>query len=340
MRACKIGIILILTLGLTGCQINSVNETFEKAKTLEEDGQYEKSILLLELVLEDDSDHEEAITLYSILSDYESAKEMYENGQLEETLKIIEDINSNYVNYAVKEDIEHLKEIIENHLTIHEEIENYLSEAQSLLENEQFDDCIMYLKVHILGTDTIKVNELATEAHIQQAKQLVADCEKGKIEYYLIVAQNLFNEEKYTQCIETIQQYITGDYKRDLAENPYASTEQIEQGAQLINDCDQILLNLMNEQTLAVTDEYIINEEYAINQISQLSNIREVINLGAKVGFKVEEDSFINGMTGWSIQVYEDNPDYVTTIGWYFMEYETGDLYVMDIAAGEYERVE
>ena len=344
MKIFKIGIILSLIFGLTGCQLNRANETFEKAKTLEEEGQYKKSILLLELVLEDDSEHAEATNLYSILSDYESAKEMYEDEQLEEALKVIQSIDSNYVNYAIKEDVDKLKEMIKNRLTINEEIENYLDEAQYLLESEKFDDCIMYLKVNILGTDTIKVNELATESQIQQAQQLMTECEKRKIDYYLTVAQNLFNEEKYPQCIEMIQNYVTGDYTKDLAENQYASTEQIERGAQLINECDQILSEkIMNEANIS-EEEFIegvvIDEDYAINQISQLPNIQEIVELGANVKFMIEEEAEVDGMTGWSIQAYEDYPDHIVTIGCYFMEYETGDLYVMDMLEAEYERVE
>ena len=102
--------------------------------------------------------------------------------------------------------------------------------------------------------------------------------------------------------------------------------------------------NLMSEETQTITEqefteEYIIDEEYAVNQINQLPNIQEIIDLGAEVRFMVEEDKVIDGMVGWGIQAYEDYPDHITTIGWYFVEYNTGDVYHMDMALAEYVRI-
>ena len=78
---------------------------------------------------------------------------MYEEGQLEEAKQVINQIDSQYMSYQIKEDVDNLNEMIENKLSIYHEIEQYLVEAKFLLENEQFDDCIMYLTVHLLGTE-------------------------------------------------------------------------------------------------------------------------------------------------------------------------------------------
>lgn len=321
MKFLNWGLFLCLVLALGACEIKITNENLEKAITLEEEGEYEKSILLLGLVLEENNEHKEANCLYTIISDYVSAKNLYEEGQLEEAKQVINQIDSQYMNYQIKEDVDNLNEMIEHKLSIYHEIEHYLVEAKSLLENEEFDDCIMYLKVHLLGTDTISSNLQATESQLEQAEQLITECEKRKIDYYLTMANTLFNEERYPQCIEIIQEYIMN--------NSYASLEQVEAVSKLMDVCQEVQLS----------EDVVINESYAIDQIMKLPTIKELTNQGTDVKFMIEEDAIVNEMIGYSIQVYEYQLDHIATIGWYFLEYKSGDLYMMDIAVGEYKKV-
>lgn len=321
MKFLNWGLFLCLVLALGACEIKITNENLEKAITLEEEGEYEKSILLLGLVLEENNEHKEANCLYTIISDYVSAKNLYEEGQLEEAKQVINQIDSQYMNYQIKEDVDNLNEMIEHKLSIYHEIEHYLVEAKSLLENEQFDDCIMYLKVHLLGTDTISSNPKATQSQLEQAEQLIDECEKRKIDYYLSMANTLFDEERYPQCIEIIQEYIMN--------NSYASLEQVEAASKLMDVCQEVQLS----------EDVVINESYAIDQIMKLPTIKELTNQGTDVKFMIEEDAIVNEMIGYSIQVYEYQLDHIATIGWYFLEYKSGDLYMMDIAVGEYKKV-
>ncbi|MBQ1787127.1 MAG: hypothetical protein II005_10470, partial [Turicibacter sp.] len=281
MKFLNWGLFLCLVLALGACEIKITNENLEKAITLEEEGEYEKSILLLGLVLEENNEHKEANCLYTIISDYVSAKNLYEEGQLEEAKQVINQIDSQYMNYQIKEDVDNLNEMIEHKLSIYHEIEHYLVEAKSLLENEEFDDCIMYLKVHLLGTDTISSNLQVTESQLEQAEQLITECEKRKIDYYLTMANTLFNEERYPQCIEIIQEYIMN--------NSYASLEQVEAASKLMDVCQEVQLS----------EDVVINESYAIDQIMKLPTIKELTNQGTDVKFMIEEDAIVNQMTGY-----------------------------------------
>ena len=136
------------------------------------------------------------------------------------------------------------------------------------------------------------------------------------------MANTLFNKERYPQCIKTLQTYIMN--------NSYASLEQVELASKLIDACEQVQLN----------EEIKIDENYAIEQITKLPTIKELINLGTDVKCMIEEDVIVNEMIGYSVQVYEYQLDHIATIGWYFVEYRSGDLYMMDIAEGEYGKVE
>lgn len=142
-----------------------------------------------------------------------------------------------------------------------------------------------------------------------------------EIEQYLVENEQ-FAEERYPQCIETLQDYIIN--------NSYVSLEQVEPTSKLMDACQQVHLN----------EDVSIDESYAVEQIMKLPVIQELINLGTDVKFMIEEDVIVNEMIGYSIQVYEYQLDHIATIGWYFVEYENGDLYMMDITEGEYKKVE
>ena len=131
MKFLNWGLCFYVVLALGACEIKIINGNLEKAITLEEEGEYEKSILLLELLLEENNEHKEANCLYTIISDYVSAKNLYEDGQLEEAKQVINQIDSQYMNYQIKEDVDNLNEMIEHKLSIYNEIEHYLVEAKS-----------------------------------------------------------------------------------------------------------------------------------------------------------------------------------------------------------------
>ncbi|MBQ8992981.1 MAG: hypothetical protein IJ085_02445, partial [Turicibacter sp.] len=114
-----------------------------------------------------------------------------------------------------------------------------------------------------------------------------------------------------------------------IMNNSYASLEQVEIDSKLVNVCQQVQLS----------EDVVIDESYAIDQIMKLPTIKEITNQGTNVKFMIEEDAIVNEMIGYSIQVYEYQFYHISTIGWYLLEYKSGDLYMMDIAVGEYKKV-
>ena len=141
-----------------------------------------------------------------------------------------------------------------------------------------------------------------------------------EIEQYLVQNEQ-FDEERYPQCIETLQDYTMN--------NSYVSLEQVEAASKLMDSSQHIQSN----------EDFLVDESYAIEQIMKLSTIKELINLGTDVKFMIEEDVIVNEMIGYSVQVYEYQLDHIATIGWYFLEYKSGDLYMMDILEGEYVKI-
>lgn len=129
---------------------------------------------------------------------------------------------------------------------------------------------------------------------------------------------------------ERLNHYVIDEYQTEYLSSAWSWIDVDESSSYEINeDGDDEL-----EST------YISDEEYAINQINQLSEIQAYIDLGSKVAFYTSE-AVIDGMMGLQIDVYDEaNLENSSLINLYFMEYETRDLYVMDIISGDYVKVD
>ena len=109
-----VGIMLILALGITGCGNSIVKKSIEQAKTSIEIKEYDKALLSLEMALDEDNDNEEAKKLYSIVDKYQKSKKLLEENNVDEAKKSLDEINGEYVNYTIKDDVDSLKQQIED----------------------------------------------------------------------------------------------------------------------------------------------------------------------------------------------------------------------------------
>lgn len=129
---------------------------------------------------------------------------------------------------------------------------------------------------------------------------------------------------------ERLNHYVIDEYQTEYLSSASSSIDVDESSSYEINEDGDDELELT----------HISNEEYAINQINQLSEIQAYIDLGSKVAFYTSE-AVIDGMMGLQIDVYDEaNLENSSLINLYFMEYETRDLYVMDIISGDYVKVD
>ncbi|MDZ7548543.1 hypothetical protein, partial [Clostridium perfringens] len=97
--------IIAFTLGLVGCGNSIVKNSIEQAKTEIESKEYDKALASLQLALDEDKDHEEANKLYSIVDEYQKAKKLVDENKIYESKKVLDEIDTEYVNYGIKEDI-------------------------------------------------------------------------------------------------------------------------------------------------------------------------------------------------------------------------------------------
>lgn len=185
----KISIIVLLMMSLifVGCGNSVVKKSIEQAKTAIESKEYDKALASLQLALDEDKDNEEANTLYSIVDGYQKAKKLVDENKITEAKEIIEGINSDYINYSIKDDIDNLKIQIDNYLKEVENIAALLNEAETMFNNKQYAEC----KNHI--NDKILASQYVTDEQKIKAEELIKKSDEAINE---IEAQRVAEEKK------------------------------------------------------------------------------------------------------------------------------------------------
>ena len=192
-RKVSIMLLLMLTLILVGCGKSVVKKSIEQAKTSIESKEYDKALASLQLALDEDKENEEANKLYSIVDGYQKAKKLVDENKIAEAKEIIDGINSDYINYVIKDDIDNLKSQINNYLKEVENITSLLNEAENMLNNKQYAEC----KSHI--NDKILASQYVTDEQKVKADELVKKSDEAINE---IEAQRIAEEKKNQQSLE------------------------------------------------------------------------------------------------------------------------------------------
>lgn len=205
-RKVSIMLLLMLTLILVGCGNSVVKKSIEQAKTSIESKEYDKALASLQLALDEDKENEEANKLYSIVDGYQKAKKLVDENKIAEAKEIIDGINSAYINYVIKDDIDNLKSQINNYLKEVENITALLNEAENMLNNKQYAECKSHINDKILASQyvtdeqKVKADELVKksyEAINEIEAQRIAEEKKKKEE-----AKKLEEEKKHQQSSE------------------------------------------------------------------------------------------------------------------------------------------
>lgn len=208
MKSKILSIVGVLMIGLifVGCGNSVVKKSIEQAKNAIESKEYDKALASLELALDEDKDNEEANKIYSIVDGYQKSKKLVDENKIIEAKEIIEGINSDYISYAIKDDIDNLKSKINNYLKEVENITALLNEAENMFNNKQYAECKNHINDKILASQyvtdeqKVKADELVKksyEAINEIEAQRIAEEKKKKEE-----AKKLEEEKKHQQSSE------------------------------------------------------------------------------------------------------------------------------------------
>ena len=229
MKIRLLTIILGITILFVGCGNSIVKKSIEQAKILIENKEYDKAILSLEMALDEDNKNEEANKLYLIIDSYQKAKKAIDENNIEETKKSLDSIDKDYVNYSIKDDIDSLKSEIDNYYKEMEKISVYLTEAESLFNENKYGECKVYLSSNILGSqgDNIESNKYATEKQKEKALEIVDKCERAIVEEEQKETQRLAEEARIAEEQKKQQQLsnFTAEKAIEYVVNIYGEAE-------------------------------------------------------------------------------------------------------------------
>ena len=132
---------LLLSIVLVGCN-SEEKKAIEQGKLEFENKNYDNALMHFKQAIDKGSKEEDIITMAEIIEIYNKSIKEMESNNLEEAKKIIDSINSDYINYSIKEDVDNLKEKIDTKLK--EGIKFVLiSEVDKLIENKDYNSAKM-----------------------------------------------------------------------------------------------------------------------------------------------------------------------------------------------------
>lgn len=184
MKSKILSIVGVLMIGLifVGCGNSVVKKSIEQAKNAIESKEYDKALASLELALDEDKDNEEANKIYSIVDGYQKSKKLVDENKITEAKEIIEGINSDYISYAIKDDIDNLKSKINNYLKEVENITALLNEAENMFNNKQYAECKNHINDKIIGSQYV-TNEQKVKAEelIKKSDEAINEIEAQRV---------------------------------------------------------------------------------------------------------------------------------------------------------------
>lgn len=174
-------IILGLTVLFVGCGNSMTKKSIEQSKTFMQSREYDKAIISLEMALDEDKENEEANKLYKIINSYQKANKALAENNIEEAKKILDSMDDEYLSYSIKDDINSLKKDVENYDSEVEKVNTYLTESESLFNDNKYRECKKFLMNNILGSeaDGIEANKYSTEEQNKKASDMIDKCDKA-----------------------------------------------------------------------------------------------------------------------------------------------------------------
>lgn len=131
---------ILLCFLLIGCGNTVVKDALKQSKEAMQSKNYDKALASIEIVLDNDSQNSEALIMKSIITDYLNAKEALDENKPEKARDILQEINSQYEDYSIKDDVNKLKETINNKIQNNEKINSNIEKLSNLVNSQKYND--------------------------------------------------------------------------------------------------------------------------------------------------------------------------------------------------------
>lgn len=212
MKKTKITIIfMVLALTLTGCGNSITKKSIKQANTEIASKNYDKALGSIELALDEDKGNAEAKNLYSILESYKKAQSALKDNNIDEAKKALDGIDASYSDYAIKDDVDLLKNQVK----------------------------VKSKEIEVANKNITKLDGLIGEKKYDKSKTLIETINK-----------NSLNEEQKSK-IKELSSKIESEKKTSIAKtvNENATTKSVEESKKAIylSNMNSLETNLHNK---------------------------------------------------------------------------------------------
>lgn len=158
-------IIFLINGNVYGCA-SRANKYIQEGKLALNNAEYNYAIDDFNKALDEDKENNEAKTLRDIIIDYNEARRLYEENNLEEALKSIESTPKEYEDYNIRNDLGKLKDKIRIKLGNKEKVDEEIEKAQNLIKDNEYREAKDILKI-IRNKDLTSMQEEKIEDIIE-----------------------------------------------------------------------------------------------------------------------------------------------------------------------------
>ncbi len=265
-------VVVLIILGVIGPKNNKVSEPTNKIVLENEDtdalfetamenfelGDYEEAETLFEAVLEADADNDEAKLIYDIVYNYNRAIKKNQVKKYEEAREFFDNIPIDYIDYAIKMDVEKL----DNEISSFETAYASFAEVQRCMEDADYEEAL-------------KAIEIIDKNYLTDADCVTLDEYSAEIQQYL---KNKENEEVSDDMTKKKAEIIITEYCEDLVmainSRDFSIVEKHISG-QLYNDQKKLVQTCIDNGITESFDALIIKDVHKISDTKWKVSVAE-----------------------------------------------------------------
>lgn len=259
MKKVLILIVAVLLVVLTGCEIDTGTKMMEQTRIAIAEGEYDTAMNYGEIAIKEGCDDEEFLNLMSMLKNYLTAKEAFENSDIdaaENSINKIEDYEGTGMSVSVKS----LKKSIEE---AKEHVDEYKKDTERI---QRMLDQDLYYGASKVAEELLE-KEWLTEPQRKTVQEYLNKAEEGKKKDS---AKTSSSKETKTETTTTTQSSSWADNHSPKAVFTQEQAIEIARKATSVSENAKITATLINDQyyQISIEDPITSNGETIIDEKS------------------------------------------------------------------------
>lgn len=233
-------VVSLIAISMVGCGNSTAKKAIEQGKLSMASKEYDKALASFQLATDEGSKDEEILKISEIIEKYSEANKIFKEGKTEEAKKIVDEINEEYKNYAIKDDIETLKKSIEDKDKVAQEIKSKISILSNLVEEKKYDEANNVIS-------NLEGKELTEEQinEISEMKNKIKENETG------LVPNSQSKRDEYLKKLKRLEDEVSEiSYDGDTLQMKEASSKVLKMWDDILNKIYGVLKSQLSSSEM------------------------------------------------------------------------------------------